>query len=162
MGIHKKYVWEKEKTWMKVDIFIQGKTKNPAVLREARAKWCISCVLNNGEVQTKDGNVLLNNATTKRAVLMALLCALERFNKAAVLRIYISDDYVRNALINGWPGRWKENDWHKIRMNGDIKHLDLWQQVSKQLTNHAVTYARGEELDNKTLKEMEWRINNVR
>lgn len=144
---------------MKVNIYIQGKTKNPAVQQKAQAKWCICCVLNNGTVEQRDGNVLLNNATTKRAVLMALLAALQKFNKAAVLRIYISDDFVRAVLINQWTNRWKQNDWHKIRLNGEIKHLDLWQQISEQLSKHAVSFANGPELDDTKLKEMERRMN---
>lgn len=147
---------------MKTEIFIQGKTKNPAIQRKAIAKWSIRCVLNNGTVETRDGTVVLSNATTKRAVLVALLTALEKFNKAAVIRIYISDDFVRAVLVNGWLSWWRDNNWHKIRLNGEVRHLDLWQQISQQLSKHAVSFARGEELDDKALKEMEWRMNNVR
>ena len=146
---------------MKTEIYIQGKTKNPAKLEKAMAKWQIRCVLNNGTVETRDGTVLLNNATTKRAVLTALLVALEKFNKAAVIKIYISDDFVRAVLVNGWLSWWRDNNWHKIRLNGEVRHLDLWQQISKQLAKHAVTFAQGEDLENKTLREMEWRLKNV-
>ena len=146
---------------MKTEIYIQGKTKNPATQRKAMARWSIRCVLSTGAVETRDGIVVLENATTKRAVLTALLVALEKFNKAAVIKIYISDDYVRSALVNGWLTWWRDNEWHKKRLNGEVRHLDLWQQISKQLSNHAVTFAKGEELDDKTLKEMEWRMNNV-
>lgn len=146
---------------MKVDIYIQGKTKNPAKLEKAQARWSIVCALNNGTVERRDGAVLLNNATTKRAVLMAFLVALQKFNKPAVIKIYVSDDFVRAVLINGWLSRWRSNDWHKIRLNGEVRHLDLWQQISKQLNKHGVSFARGEELNNKILKEMEWRLNNA-
>ena len=81
------------------------------------------------------------------------------FNKAAVIKIYISDDFVRAVLINGWLGRWKANGWHKIRLNGQIRYVDLWLQVSERLANHGVTFARGEELNNETLIEMERRLN---
>ena len=146
---------------MKTEIYIQGKTKNPARLDKAMAKWQIRCVLNNGAVETRDGTVVLNNATTKRAVLTALLVALEKFNKAAVIKIYISDDFVRAVLVNNWLSWWRDNNWHKIRLNGEVRHLDLWQQISQQLAKHAVTFARGEELENKILQEMEWRMTNV-
>ena len=146
---------------MRTEIFVQGKTKNPATQKRAVAKWTIRCVLNNGTVETRDGTVVLNNATTKRAVLTALLVALEKFNKAAVIKIYVSDDFVRAVLVNNWLSWWRNNNWHKIRLNGEVRHLDLWQQIAQQLSHHAVTFARGEELDDKTLKEMEWRMNNV-
>ena len=142
---------------MTTEIYVLGKTKNPAVQRTAWARWMIVCVLNNGKVEKRDGVVCMNNATTKRAVLIALSQALQRFNKAAVLKIYISDDFVRASLVNGWTGRWKANNWHKIRLNGEVRHLDLWQQISLQLSRHAVTFARGEELENKQMQEMKWR-----
>ena len=147
---------------MTTEIFIRGATKNPAVQKQAHAKWSIVCVLNNGAVEKRDGVVCLNNATTKRAVLTALRDALMRFSKAAVIRIYVSDDYVRNALIQGWPKRWKVNNWHRIRLNGEIKHLDLWQQISEQLSKHAVSIAGAQELENKNLKYMDWRMKNGR
>lgn len=146
---------------MKTEIYIQGKTKNPARLDKAVARWQIRCVLNNGTVETRDGTVLLNNATTKRAVLTALLVALEKFNKAAVIKIYISDDFVRASLANGWANRWKANNWHKIRYNGQLAHEELWRNVVTQLSNHAVSFAKAEELDNKYIKELEWRMNDA-
>lgn len=144
---------------MKVDLYIQGKTKNPARQKKAQAIWLISCVLKDGTVEKRDGAVILNDATTKRAVLYALSQALQKFNKAAVIKIYISDDYVRAVFLNNWISRWKINSWHKIRLNGEIKHLDLWKQIAEQLSNHAVTFAKSEELKNKTLEEMERRLN---
>lgn len=144
---------------MKVELYIQGKTKNPAKQKKAQARWLISCALSNGTVESRDGIVILNNATTKRAVLYAMNQALQKFNKAAVIKIFISDDYVRAVFLNKWIGRWKDNDWHKIRLNGDIKHLDLWQQIAVQLSNHAVSFAKGKELENEILKEMNRRLN---
>lgn len=141
---------------MTIEIYVQGKTKNPAIQKTAWAKWSIVCVQNNGQVVTKNGTVCINNATTKRAVLTALSQALQRFNKAAVLKIYITDDFVRNSLVNGWTMRWKHNNWHKIRLNGELIHEDLWRQIQSQLSNHAVTFARPDEI-NKSTKELEWR-----
>lgn len=143
---------------MTTEIFVLGKTKNPAIQKTAWARYMIVCVRNNGTVEKRDGVVCINNATTKRAVLTALSNALERFNKAAVLKIYISDDFVRASLVNGWTNRWKANNWHKIRLNGQLIHEDLWRQVVSQLSNHAVSFARAEELDNKYIKELEEKL----
>ena len=86
---------------MKIELYVQGKTKNPARQKKAQASWLISCALSNGTIEHRDGLVTLNHATTKRAVLCALIEALKIFNKAAVIKIYISDDFVRAVLING-------------------------------------------------------------
>ena len=90
---------------MTIEIFIQTKTKNPAVLQTAAARWLIRSVSNAGTVESRDGCVYINNATSKRAALQALCDALSRFNKAAVIKIYVSDDYVRNMLITNMPLR---------------------------------------------------------
>lgn len=147
---------------MKCEIYIQTSTRNPAVQKCVKARWLISSVLGNGQKETRDGIVCMNNATAKQAALTALADALARFNKAAVIRIYISDDFVRNMLVANMPQRWEQNDWHKIRLNQELKHEMQWKYVKSFLSGHAVSYAGADEIrENKTLKEMEWRINNV-
>lgn len=148
---------------MKVEIYIQTKTKNPAIQKIAQARWLIQSVSNTGQVSSRDGVVCINNATSKRAALSALETALSRFQKAAVIKIYVSDDYVRNMCITNMPKRWKENDWHKIRQNGELRHQDLWQSITRLLANHAVVYATQDEcLRSYKLKEMEDRLNGVK
>ena len=145
---------------MRVEIYIQAKTKNPAIQKMAHARWLIRSVVSGGQESKRDGAVVLNNATEKRAVLQALNDALERFNKAAVIKIYVSDDYVRNMFTSNMPKRWKANAWHKIRQNGELKHSDLWIRASQLLSNHAVSFATTDEcLNNKQLKEMEEKLN---
>lgn len=117
--------------------------------------------MDSGRIEKRDGVVCLENATPKKAVLTALSQALQRFNRAAVLKIYISDDFVRASLVNGWTGRWKANNWHKIRLNGQLAHKELWKSVVIQLSNHAVSYARPDEFENTYLKELEgkkWQV----
>ena len=148
---------------MKIEIFIQTKTKNPAVLKVAQARWLIQSVSNAGQVNSKDGAVSINNATSKRAALQSLVDALSRFNKEAVIKIYISDDYVRNMCLTNMPMRWRANDWHKIRLNGTLVHSDLWQMVNSLLANHAVVFATKEEcLGSYKLKELEDRLNGIK
>lgn len=148
---------------MQIEVFIQTKTKNPAVLKSAQARWLIQSVSNNGQVNSKDGVVAISNATEKRAALQCLVDALSRFNKSAMFKVYISDDYVRNMCITKMPMRWRANDWHKIRQNGELIHSDLWQQVHFLLSNHAVSFASKEEcLGSYKLKEMEDRLNGIK
>lgn len=145
---------------MRVEIYIQARTKNPAVQKMAQARWLIRSVASNGQEVRKDGAVVLSNATEKRAVLQALNDALGRFTKAAVIKVYVSDDYVRNMLLSNMPKRWRENDWHKIRKNGELIHSDLWRALSQLLANHAVSFATTAEcFDNTILKEMEEKLN---
>lgn len=141
---------------MRIDLFIQS-SKNPATVKNAISRWRI-CAYNPRGVMmnTKDGLVLIPKATNKRAALMALRDALRRFNKAAVINVYVQDDFVRNMLQMNMPKRWSEHDWKKFRYNRDIQHEDLWREVFRLLSSHAVRYATAEEVaENKNLKEME-------
>lgn len=119
--------------------------------------------MDKGRIEKRNGLVCLENATPKKAALTALSQALQRFNRPAMLKIYISDDFVRASLVNGWTGRWKTNNWHKIRYNGQLAHKELWKDVVTRLSNHAVSYARLSEFENnKYINEMEWRLKNVK
>ena len=144
------------------EIYIQTSTKDIKVQKMAKARYLL-CASANGQQQTRDGIVCINNATSKAAALAALVQALERFQRPAVIKIYVSDDYVRNMLTMNMPKRWEQNGWHKIRYNSDLKYAAYWQQIKEKLSAHAVKYAQADEIkDNKTLKEMEWRLNHVR
>lgn len=144
------------------EIYIQTSTKDIRVQKMVKAKYLL-CASAGGQQQTRDGTVCMTNATAKAAALAALVQALERFQKAAVIKIYISDDYVRNMLILNMPHRWEQNGWHKIRYNMNLKYQPYWKRIREILAAHAVTYAGAEEIkDNQTLKEMEWRMNHVR
>ena len=144
------------------EIYIQTSTKDIRVQKTVKARYML-CASVNGQQMTRDGIVCMNNATSKAAALAALLEALERFQKAAVIKIYISDDYVRNMLTMNMPKRWEQNGWHKIRYNSDLKYAAYWKSIKERLSAHAVKYAGADEIkDNRTLKEMEWRINHVR
>lgn len=145
-----------------VEIYIQTSTKDIKVQKMVRAKYLL-CASAGGQQQTRDGTVCMTNATAKAAALAALVQALERFQKAAVIKIYISDDYVRNMLIQNMPYRWEQNGWHKIRYNMDLKYQPYWKKIREILSAHAVKYAGADEIkDNQTLKELEWRMNHVR
>lgn len=148
---------------MTCEIYIHTNTQNPAVLKTVRARWLIRSVSESGQETTRDGSVSLNSATIKQAALIALCESLGRFTKPAVIRLYISDPFVRNMLCTNMPKRWAENNWKKIRQNGQLQHEDLWKKIHSMIKTHAVSYARDPELiDNKIIKEMDWRMNNVK
>ncbi len=130
---------------MKIRILIEGLTKRPGTLRCNAAAYVISCALQNGKEVTKNGFVEIQDATTSRVVLSALLKALQSFTKQSEIRIIIGDDFVRNTLINGWPAKWKAAGWQ--RRKGEIKNVDLWQQIQEELEKHYVTYGLSTELE---------------
>ena len=147
---------------MRIEICVSS-IRNPAIQKQAQARWMISAYQGDKVQDQKKGVVSLPNATTKKAALVALREALKRFNKAAVIKIYVQDDFVRNMLRGNMPERWAANNWRLLRYNGQIHHLELWQEISSLLKIHAVSYAGSDETAcNKNIKEMEVLIKNVR
>lgn len=141
---------------MRIDLFVMS-SKNPAVQKNAVARWRI-CAYGPKDmlVDQKSGLSLIPKATNKRAALMALRDALRRFNKAAVITIYVQDDFVRNMLMANMPERWSLHDWKKFRYNRDIQHDDLWREIHTLLRSHAVKYATAEAVaESQIFKEME-------
>ena len=63
-----------------------------------------------------------------------------------MIKIYIHEDFVRNMLQNQMPRRWKANGWRKIRQNEELKHKELWQEITELTSQHAVSIANREEL----------------
>lgn len=141
---------------MKCDIYIKT-NGNPAVQKNAKAKWLICAYDPRGQIMSsRDGVVVAPRSTVKRAALVALRDALKRFGKAAVIRIYITDPFVRNMLTTNMPYRWSRHDWRLFRYDRDIRYVELWQEISELLKNHAVNYAGPEELAaNNILSKME-------
>lgn len=141
---------------MRLAIFVNSMS-NPAVMRTAKARWAICAFEEDGSlISKKDGVVILPKATCKRASLVALRDALKRFNKAAVIKIYVSDPFVRNMLQSNMPYRWSQHDWRLFRYGRDIRYCELWQEINTLLKSHAVSYAGPSELaENTIIKQME-------
>lgn len=141
---------------MRLAIFVNSKS-NPAVMRTAKARWAVCAFEEDGTlISKKDGVVILPKATCKRASLCALRDALKRFNKAAVIKIYVSDPFVRNMLQSNMPYRWCQHDWRLFRYGRDIRYCELWQEINTLLKSHAVSYAGPSELaENTIIKQME-------
>ncbi len=131
---------------MKTEIHIKPQSKRPQTIKEARCNYELVCVYDDGRQEAKGGAVCIQDASEKRAALIALRDALKRFNRPAVIKIYIHEDFVRNMLQQQMPRRWKANNWRKIRQNGELKHKDLWQEITELTSQHAVSIAKKEEL----------------
>lgn len=132
---------------MKITITIKPKTKRPQRLQKAECAWTISAASSDGKEQSIDGTVSIPDASTKTAALMALKEALGRFNRPAVIKLYIHEDFTRSMLSGEMLQRWERNGWRKIRRNEELKHRDLWMEIAAMLKTHAVSIAKKEEME---------------
>lgn len=131
--------------------------RSPSVQKLAAAKWLILAFENDKIVSQKEGIVTIVDCTNKKAALVALRDALKRFNKAAVIKLYIVDPFVRNMLMTNMPRRWADHDWKRFRYNREIRYKELWEEINGLLKNHAVSYASKEELKNLDKEIRKWR-----
>lgn len=145
---------------MRIEVYVLC-SKSPGIMKNAKAKWAVAAfedgpVDESALIWKRDGVVVSPNATNKKASLVALRDALKRFTKPAVINLYVQDPFVKNMLQNNMPYRWSTHDWRLFRYNREIKYCSLWQEIYGLLSNHAVKYARSDELAGKKLiKDME-------
>lgn len=131
---------------MKTEIHIKPVSRRPQNIKEAKCNYEIICVFDDGRQEARGGSVCIKDASEKRAALTALRDALKRFTKPSLIKIYMGEDFVRNMLQQQMPKRWKTNGWRKIRQNAELKHSDLWQEITELTKQHAVVIAKKEEI----------------
>lgn len=132
---------------MRIKIIIKPKTRRPQRIQKAECAWTISAASSDGKEQSIDGTVSIPDASIKTAALIALKEALGRFNRPAVIKLYIHEDFTRAMLSGGMLQRWERNGWRKIRRNEELKHRDLWMEIAAMLKTHAVSIAKKEEME---------------
>lgn len=141
---------------MRIELYVLC-SKSPGILKNAKAKWAVCAFDDKGQLKDKrDGVVVSPKSTNKKASLLALRDALKKFNKPAVINLYIQDPFVKNMMQTNMPHRWSTHDWRLFRYNREIKYCSLWQEIHGLIKNHAVKYASSEEMSgNQIIKDME-------
>lgn len=84
--------------------------------------------LSGGETQT----------TNNRMELMGAISALSALKEACEVDLYTDSQYIANAINKGWLQGWKAKNWK--RKDGELKNVDLWQEIDKLLSLHTVTF----------------------
>lgn len=84
--------------------------------------------LSGGEKQT----------TNNRMELMGAISSLFALKEACEVDLYTDSQYIVNAINKGWLQGWKAKNWK--RKDGELKNIDLWQELDKLLSLHTVTF----------------------
>ena len=84
--------------------------------------------LSGGEKQT----------TNNRMELMGAISSLSALKEACEVDLYTDSQYIANAINKGWLVGWKAKNWK--RKDGELKNIDLWQELDKLLSLHTVTF----------------------
>ena len=79
----------------------------------------------------------VEETTGNRLALLCLVAALQRLRRPSLLTIHTDNRYLQNGYQSISAG--KENGWTRTG-NQELRNADLWQQVDKLLSGHAVRF----------------------
>ena len=78
------------------------------------------------------------HTTNNRMELLGAISALSALKEPCEIELYTDSQYIANAINKGWLSGWKAKNWK--RKDGELKNIDLWQELDKLLNTHAVTF----------------------
>lgn len=78
------------------------------------------------------------NITRNKLELVALDEALNHMITPSRIHIYTSSDYIVGAFAQGWPEKWKRNNFQ--RKGKRIKHAELWKSIIEKIEKHEYSF----------------------
>jgi ribonuclease HI len=78
-----------------------------------------------------------SETTNNRMELLGAISALSALKEPCHVDLYTDSQYIEKAINQGWLAGWKKKNWK--RKGGELKNIDLWQQLDALLTRHDVT-----------------------
>ena len=76
--------------------------------------------------------------TNNRMELTAVISALKALKEPCSVKLHTDSQYIANATNEGWLRAWKAKGWK--RKGGEVKNLDLWQELSPLLELHNIEF----------------------
>ena len=76
--------------------------------------------------------------TNNRLELLGAISAISALKEPCEIALYTDSQYIANAINKGWLQGWKAKNWK--RKDGELKNIDLWQELDKLLNTHTVTF----------------------
>ena len=80
--------------------------------------------------------------TNNKMELTAAIRGLQCLQRPCRVTLFTDSQYVGKG-ISEWMPKWKANGWRRNRQpgeKGELKNVELWQQLDKLLARHEVTY----------------------
>ena len=84
--------------------------------------------LSGGEKQT----------TNNRMELLGAISALSALKEPCEVELFTDSQYIVKAINEHWLSGWKAKNWK--RKGGELKNIDLWQELDRLLTQHKVSF----------------------
>lgn len=93
-------------------------------------------IYNNVEKEIVGGQ---KDTTNNKMEMMAVIKGLEMLKEPCEVEVYSDSAYVVNSIEKGWIYSWRKNGWKKADKK-EVKNIDLWERLLKQLEIHKVTF----------------------
>lgn len=93
-------------------------------------------IYNNIEKEIVGGQ---KDTTNNKMEMMAVIKGLEMLKESCEVEVYSDSAYVVNSIEKGWIYSWRKNGWKKADKK-EVKNIDLWERLLKQLEIHKVTF----------------------
>lgn len=93
-------------------------------------------IYNNIEKEVVGGQ---KDTTNNKMEMMAVIKGLEMLKEPCEVEVYSDSAYVVNSIEKGWIYSWRKNGWKKADKK-EVKNIDLWERLLKQLEIHKVTF----------------------
>ena len=78
------------------------------------------------------------HTTNNRMELLGAISALSALKEPCEIELFTDSQYIANAINKGWLSGWKAKNWK--RKDGELKNIDLWQELDVLLNTHTVTF----------------------
>ena len=98
--------------------------------------WAAILIYNNIEKEVVGGQ---KDTTNNKMEMMAVIKGLEMLKEPCEVEVYSDSAYVVNSIEKGWIYSWRKNGWKKADKK-EVKNIDLWERLLKQLEIHKVTF----------------------
>lgn len=76
--------------------------------------------------------------TNNRMELMGVISALSALKEPCEVELFTDSQYIVKAINENWLKGWKAKNW--TRKGGELKNVDLWQQLDGLLSTHKVSF----------------------
>jgi len=79
------------------------------------------------------------NTTNNRMELMAVIKALSALKTTCNITLYTDSKYVMCGITE-WLDNWKKNNWKTSNKKGQVKNVDLWQELDSLVKKHEIRW----------------------
>ena len=121
----------------KVDIYIETSIKGPV----RRKGWYAAVLVYKkySKTYTRHDYGMDADTTYVQSALNAMIASLKRLNTNCEVTIHTDCTFIFNAIKQNWLRDWEHNGY--LSVNGHpVANKKEWQQISKLIKNHKVTF----------------------